>query len=223
MQSDNSKSFSINTVKIHEGDIFDFVKFDFIGGVGPIEEKLYLTYKRKRDGILIYFTLTQSTYFTVNGRKMYLADSSRLDFNNIDKDEIRKNVNTKTSKSLNFVDSFTVKIGNEGPSAHRPNLDIDQPFAGIGVDWMKTSIEKELVQKALLNHLEDIGKWHIIEREKRKTEEKEEKEEIQRILKLLQEEEEKAMGENSYETLTRQFLTLNQQLFESDFIEQMEK
>jgi hypothetical protein len=209
MDTDKNIILSINKVKIYPGEVFDFVRVYIMEGFGEIEGKCIIVYKRRKDNISISFSIKQYRYFTVNGANMDVPNFDGFDFESL---PILTNeyFNKRNQSGLNFVDTFTVIKGNDEIEKHHPNLDVNQPIIGIGLDWMKSSIEKKKLELAL-KELDSINK---IRRAKAAAKE----EEVKRMIsKLLVEEKEQAFNENIYETLTRHFLTLNENLFKYAF------
>jgi hypothetical protein len=205
MESEKNIIFPINKVKIYAGEVFDFVNVNLIEDFSQPTNKIMLVYKRRSDKVLISFSSIQASYFTVNGNAFDIPNLDRVDTKNMTP-FTKESLSERNRDSLIFVDTFTVLKGNDGNENHRPNLDIDQPLFGIGLDWMKSSIEKRKLDLAL-KELDGINK---IKRARAVAAE----EEKQRIIsKILEEEKEQAINENSYESLTRHFLTLNQNLF----------
>lgn len=212
----NSNSYkdievSINNVSIFIGDVFDFVRVYYIKGLGPLDAKLFLIYKRQSDNLQIYFTLRQAVYFTVKGNHITIPNNDDFDFPK-EHEKINGNYedyyNKIAENKMNFVDSFIVLKGNEDSEHHRPNLDINQPILGIGIDWMKSSIEKKELE-IILKQRREADRQKNIELEKKKEIEK------LKLIKLLNEEKERASNESSLETLNRQFEYLKKTHFES--------
>jgi hypothetical protein len=216
MSYGTNKTFGIEQVLIRPGDVFDFESFfDDSDDDNLIEG--FLVYKRRSDNNSIIFSMRQSEYFTVKGKAGRYANWEKIDYNNR-LQFTSENLNVITEDGINFVDSFTVLTGSIGNYKHYPNLDINQPILGVGLDWMESSIEKKKRELQLEEENKILKRSLQIQMQNehnRFQEIKKLKEEVTlaKISKILEEEKEQAINENSYESLTRHFLTLNQNLF----------
>ncbi|RYJ50995.1 hypothetical protein DR871_013800 [Flavobacterium petrolei] len=146
---------SINKVKIYPGEVFDFVRVYIMEGFGEIEGKCIIVYKRRKDNISISFSIQQYRYFTVNGGKMDIPNFDGFDFKSLPI-LTSEYFNKRNQSGLNFVDTFTVVKGNVEIEKHHPNLDVNQPIIGIGLDWMESSIiEKAQIKKRQTDYKEN--------------------------------------------------------------------